>query len=324
MSGKWKDRWTGILATNVASEVARVFRRAGPVAAAGYLVVALFGLSFLFVKRRYPALPEATATTFAALAAAPLALALVWHRLAGVKAFGIEVSLTESSVQTNAELVAAITGQQSFSGAESIVRQIRDSIVHGETEILEIDLKDGDYWWSTRLYLLAALADDLSVIQAFAFVERGLERKFLGLCTPSAVRRALAKAFPVLREVYSQVTGQPPVADASRVEMIVNSWTFQPFGEKAPEPDGKKKWNMELDVVEKVNTQRLGDWLSRAGQRIWMDSVEWSGISDPRLLQQIVTEYRSPYVALLREGRLDRIVNRHQLAIRIAGRVLKS
>lgn len=74
------------------------FQRVSAVAAVGYLVVAIFGLTFLLVRSRWPALENSTVTTIAVLVAAPLAIALVWNRLTGVKVFGLEVSLAESSV----------------------------------------------------------------------------------------------------------------------------------------------------------------------------------------------------------------------------------
>jgi hypothetical protein len=234
--------------------------------------------------------------------------------LTGVKMLGIEVSLAESSVQTKTELVGAITEGQHFSGKRSIVDQIRKAIVRGDTEILEINLRNRDYWWSTRLYLLAALADDHSTIKAFAFVEHGIERKFLGLCTPTAMRKAIDRACPVLAKVYVDAWHAADRSQDEPIWAIVHSWTEQPFG----------KGQLEPAVVEKVSAQSLEDWLSKVDQRLSTDSIEWSGVSDPHLIRQILTEYSDPYVALIREGRLDRIVNRSALAIRVAERALKS
>jgi hypothetical protein len=61
------------------AEVSRVFQRAGPVAAGAYLIVVIFGVSFVLVRRYWPTMQDATVTTVALLVAAPLALALVWH-----------------------------------------------------------------------------------------------------------------------------------------------------------------------------------------------------------------------------------------------------
>jgi hypothetical protein len=47
-------------------------------------------------------------------------------------------------------------------------------------------------------------------------------------------------------------------------------------------------------------------------------SIEWSGVWEPRIVRSIVRDFSGRYVALLRSGALDRIVNRLQLAERIA------
>ena len=295
--------------------VERVFRRAAPIAGGAYLVVAIFGLTFLFVKSQWSTLENVTVIVIAVLVAAPLGIALLWPRLSGVKAFGVEVSLTASSVQTNAELVGAITEHQYYSGSEHIIEQMRKVIVSGDTEILEINLRDGDYWWSTRLYLLAALVTDYSNVQAFTFVERGVERTFLGIVRPASLQKALAKAFPALPTIYSQVTAQAlanPNPD-QRMTQMVTAWAANLF-------DGK----MEDEFGGKVSPQRLADWLNGAGQQMLTDSIEWSGVSDSDLVREIVFGYRGSHVALLRNGRLDRIVSRFALVNRIAEQALCS
>ena len=293
-------------------QIANVLRRAAPVAVAAYFVVVVFGLSFLFVRSRWPALGDVTVTTIAILVAAPLGIALLWPRLTGLKAFGLEVSLARSAVQTDAELVAAITEHQYFSGVENIIEQMRTAIVHRDTEILEVNLRNGEYWWSTRLYLLAALANDYSTIQAFAFVEHGVERKFLGMCSPAGVQKAIAKAYPALAVIYSQVTGPQldAVATDQRIRAIVSAWAAQPFAGGEEQFGGK------------VSAQMLAQWLSQVGQQMSSDSIDWSGVSDPHLIREIVFGYHGSHVALLRHGRLDRIVNRFGLLRRIAEQTL--
>ena len=308
-------QWLKNFIVTAAKNAASTLRRVGPTAVAGYLVVMIFGLSFLFVRHSWPTLPDTRATTIAILVAAPLAIALVWHRLTGIKAFGLEVSLSLQPSTESTVLVAAINEKQLTSGEKSIIDQIWNAIVRDETEIIEINLRDGDYWRSTRLYLLAVLADDYSTIQAFAFVEQGVERKFLGMCTPAAVRKALAHAFPAFPKVYGKVTQPPQIGKGldERIRDVVMRWVSYDFGE------GQEG----AEVAKKVNAQRLWDWLTKAGQRFSTDSIEWLGVSDPRMLQQILTEYYASYVTLLRNGRLDRIINRSALLIRIVKRALK-
>jgi hypothetical protein len=80
-----------------------------------------------------------------------------------LKALGFELALTSASMRTDMtdmQVVGAITERQYFSGEEALVEQITQAIVRPEQELLELNLRGGDYWWSTRLYLVAALADD--------------------------------------------------------------------------------------------------------------------------------------------------------------------
>src|SRR5574341_961281 len=113
------------------------------------------------VRWGWPDLTQAFSVTIAALAAAPLALALLWNRLGGFKAFGFEIMLTPPSARMEpevAEAVGEITGDQAFnsSSLQYIVGRITQVIARPEQEVLELNLYDGKYWWSTRLFLLAA------------------------------------------------------------------------------------------------------------------------------------------------------------------------
>jgi hypothetical protein len=75
------------------------------------------------------------------------------------------------------ERVAGITTEEYYSGAPQIVERVTRAIISPEGELIEINLGAGDYWWSTRLYLLTALLSDYSKIEYFVFVEGGAERR---------------------------------------------------------------------------------------------------------------------------------------------------
>src|SRR5262249_34936364 len=94
------------------------------VAAAGYAVVGVFGLTYAFLRSRWPTLSQASAVNFAVVAAAPLALAMIWHRLTGFKLFGLEVSLSQATARIETGMVGAIAATQYFSGNEAIVERI--------------------------------------------------------------------------------------------------------------------------------------------------------------------------------------------------------
>jgi hypothetical protein len=175
------------------------------IALAGYAVVVVFGLAYGITRSRWPDLDQTPAVIAAVLAAAPLALALVWDRIASLKAFGFELALTSASMRTDMtdmQVVGAITERQYFSGEEALVEQITQAIVRPEQELLELNLRGGDYWWSTRLYLVAALADDYSRIQQLVFTEGGAAEAFVGMATPGDIRKALARGWPTLEISY--------------------------------------------------------------------------------------------------------------------------
>jgi hypothetical protein len=165
------------------------------VAAGGYAVVGLFGLAVVIFYDVWPQLSGGASVTAAALVAAPLALALLWPRLAGVKAFGFELSLSQATVQLNAELAAVLMSQQYFSDQRAIIDGVTAAIRAG-TEVVEVNLRDGGYWWCSRLYLLAALACDYTSVRALVIVEAGARRSFVGIITPALARSALGAAVP--------------------------------------------------------------------------------------------------------------------------------
>jgi hypothetical protein len=291
------------------------------VAAAGYAVVGLFALVYGIVRWGWPDLTQAFSVTIAALAAAPLALALLWNRLGGFKAFGFEVTLTPPSARMEPErtaIIGEITEDQAFhsDSLQYIVEGITQAIARPEQEVLELNLRDGSYWWSTRLFLVAALVEDYSRIQRLVFVERGEERAFVGMAPPVDVRRALATVWPILEHAYQSLRNNPPSAPGSELSRIVLGWNTYPF---------KPTWQVtpEEDLRVKVDTTSLRKWLAAIGKRLNAeDSVEWHGITRRYLVRSLLFEFTSPYVALLRQGRLDRIVNRLDLALRLARRAV--
>jgi hypothetical protein len=282
------------------------------VAAAAYAVVALFGLAYLVVSLSWGGLSLGATATVAGLIAAPLALGLIWPRLTGFKAFGIEVSLTQVTVQPDTNLAAVTAVPDLGSGRPDLVKQM-EAILQSGIELLEVDLRDGSYWWSTRLYLLAALAQDMSDIRAFVFLSGGADRRFVGMAVPALVRRALAAQTPELETTYLDVARAAPMAPAtSRVQQIVFSWTARSFGSPAV-PEG--------DFASRVSPEALSAALATIGRRLDTSSVDWPGYATPQMMRALVREFDGEYVAVLRCGSLDRIVNRHALAVKIAAGV---
>jgi hypothetical protein len=283
-----------------------------------YVVVVLFATGYGAFALIWPGLSTAGTVTAAALIAAPLALALLWPRLAGVKAFGFEVTLSRFEVGVGGELVAGITTEEYYSGAPEIVERVTRAIISPESELIEINLGAGDYWWSTRLYLLTALLSDYSSIEHFVIVEGRAQRRFLGFATLTSIRQALSATSPLLETIYRDRHAAVP-ANATRnerVQQVVNGWTAANFS-------ADPKTNMpEKQYRQLVTHDLLHGWLAAVGKSLTRDAVAWAGETTPSLVRSIALEYQSKYVALLRETSLDRVVNRLDLTERIAARTL--
>jgi hypothetical protein len=267
--------------------------------------VAVFGLAYLVVSLLWSDRSFAKTAAVAALIAVPLALGMLWPRLAGFKAFGLEFSLTQVTVQLDTRLAVAITTPDLGSANPELVAQVT-ALLDPRIELVEVDLRDGSYWWSTRLFLLAALAQDMSDVRAFVFLSGGADRRFLGVAAPAIVRRALATQTPELEQIYHEVAGAAPVDDARmRVEQVVFMWTGRSFGPNHVLAEG--------DFASRISPEKLNSALHAVGRSLDTASIEWSGYTEDRIVRGLIHDFTGDYVALLRVGSLDRIVKRRAL-----------
>jgi hypothetical protein len=140
----------------------RSWRRARGLALVCYAIVAVFGVTYGIARLVSPDRPVSVAVVWGVCAAGPLALALVWERFTGFKVFGVEVTLAQVIVQPDTTLATALSAseRQYFSGDEAIFKLIDKVIANSNIDLLEINLRTSLYWWSTRLYLQAALVED--------------------------------------------------------------------------------------------------------------------------------------------------------------------
>lgn len=294
------------------------WRRTGGIAVVCYLIVAVFGVTYGIVRLASPGTSVGVAVVWGICAAGPLALAFVWERLSGFKVFGVEVTLAQAVVPVDATLAAALSAQQYFSGDPEIFGLIDKVIGNPGIELLEINLRTAGYWWSTRLYLQAALVEDYTNIQRLVFVDRDVERRYVGMARPSEVRKALAQP-PGLnlelayREIQSNVRQNPGQADHSEARQIVYNWTVHRFskdGQPINEETAKTSVPTEV-LIRQVALER--------------DSVEFDCLPlDSALLQTLVLEKGTHFVPLTQNGKLDKVVNCEAFAWRLATQALRA
>jgi hypothetical protein len=78
----------------------------------------------------------------------------------------------------------------------------------------------------------------------------------------------------------------------------------------------------ETNIQVRVDATKLHDWLITIGRRLSVDSVDWSGVIGPELVRSLLFQFDGPYVSVLRQGRLDRVVKRLDVAIGVGRRAL--
>jgi len=161
-------------------------------------------------------------------------------------------------------------------------------------------------WWNTRLHLISALAQEFGATRELVFVDA--ERRFLAMASPTEVRRRLAQHWPSLETAYMAFR-----KDASTPEAIEeNLWRY-PMAVSAA-------FGMEeQDLKDKVVTARQLD--TELGLAQDAETVE-VGAKGQLFLQREILGRRTPFVALVREGRLEGLVDRKELALKVADQAL--
>lgn len=272
-------------------------------AVAGYLAVLTFGvgtgLALIWHQDR------TTALVVGLLLAGPIVVALIGDRITGIKAFSVEISLAQVTVSVEGDFSGAVmsVAEMGPSGTPDLLKTLSEAI-RGRARILRLNLRDEDYWWSTRVFLAAALAGDYTSVEAIVFVRSGDQRIFVGIATPKALRARIGGIFPpyevVYRKVRFEVTGPPTKTSEEEVSDIL-LWRW-----------GQSLTPSETAVKVIVTRENLEEWL---GEDLDTDDLPYGPLS-PLLRYRISSRHRR-YAALTQDSRLIDIVDRDELARRI-------
>lgn len=275
------------------------------IATRGYAVVAIFGLALLALRLVPAGLSVIENLILSAILATPLALALFWEHIKGLKLGPVEFTINEFSQPIDIDLAVAVQDQQSSITPE-LIQTISGAIERRDFRLVQVNLRSTQYWWSTRLFLLAALADEYTDIERLVFVEQDAARVYLGMAKPHAVRRALEQRFPDYEQTFREVqgavrTGNPPTR-TQEVENIAYQWSGS-----FPKP--------EEQVRILVTPTELREWL---GKVLVTEARDWDGSPATHALYAKILTCGTDYVPLLRGQRLEIVVNANNLARRIA------
>jgi hypothetical protein len=287
----------------------------------GYLVVVSVLGIFLALQQLLPRdvygihldkLTSPESFVVSVIVVAPVILGLLWDRVRGFKIFEIELVLGQASPTINIELASAIQNSKG-SLTMHLVETISSAIAQPDLKLVEVNLRCRPYWWTTRLFLLAALTEKYTNVKRLVFVKHDALRVFVGAATPASVRQALGKRFPVLDETFARVLTAAGADNAEcNQQQVLNQigwmWPAQMFPRNG-DLIGEEEFREEISV------QMLCELL---GIELQTEARQWSGAPPGRRLYAKILSCETPFVPLLIGPRLAKVVDRRQLAERLA------
>lgn len=185
-----------------------------------------------------------------------------------------------------------------------IITNIRRAVTEDiKADVIKVNLGTGKSWWSTRLHLLSALCADYTEVRQFLLEAEGY--RFLGMCTPSRARRALAQAFPDVEEAYRESVLSPKEMSFNPVEDV--SSIVDRFSAALDRLGGEPK------VMKWVEPHLIENWPG-----VSKDCIDLpGGVVTSSLLESVVRRH-TPFVVLVRDGIVQEVVDRAALATRMA------
>ena len=174
--------------------------------------------------------------------------------------------------------------------------------------VLDINLHNGDYWWSSRLFLLSALVVDYTSIRCFAFL---YNKDFVGLATPLSVLKSLTNAFPKIAKAYYETLRDYdfPIEDEQKIISRVENYSMA-LGRM----DGGEIANKVI-----VNKRLLDTWL---GKSFMTDFIEMEHSKSDLAQAKQILEMKFSFVPLIQNGNLVSIIDKNKFAGNMAMSIL--
>ncbi|MBS1819021.1 MAG: DUF4062 domain-containing protein [Acidobacteria bacterium] len=188
--------------------------------------------------------------------------------------------------------------------SDSTLGSLQQSLVQApELRVLTVDLRDGRYWWSTRLFFLAAVAGVLAGTRLLIFTEAG--ERYLGSATTTVVRDRLAMMSPPLQQFLErcrqQPGGSPDLARALDQHALLWNMVVPPGIE-----DAERAF---------VSARDLRRWL---GDDLLERSVNQDGDAVSNDFLKAIVTWPHPYVPITDGGVLRKVVARATVADNLA------
>ncbi len=183
----------------------------------------------------------------------------------------------------------------------SYMMNIKEKLgVLGEVALIELRVAPTP-WWNTRLYLVAALAQEFGRARGFVFVDG--EGRFLLMASPSEIRHRLAQRWPALEQAYADFRRGVPTLEKMEHEL----WRYPMFVTQA--------FGADEQVAKYVLSARDLEYELGIARDAEVVDVSEKG---QRFLQQEILGRQTRFVALVRDHQLEGLVDREMLAQRVA------
>jgi Domain of unknown function (DUF4062) len=179
-----------------------------------------------------------------------------------------QLALDQTSVATQMQSFAKGESSALDSGIDTIIDMISGA---RDAPALPLELRPPG-WWSTRLYLMAALTERLTDVRQLVFTDGG---RFAGMASPASVRQALCAAFPELAAFQTTMEGPGVAAPAASddVAQETHRWANQWRGTMNAR-EGALKVDVRRALLERWLGERLVTRCIEAGDELTMVDVQ--------------------------------------------------
>lgn len=185
----------------------------------------------------------------------------------------------------------------------SYMLNIRDKLdLLGRAPFIELRLGPTP-WWNTRLHLVTALAQEFASVQGLALVDGN--GQFVAMATPAEVRYRLGRYWPVLEQAYAEFRREAPTLNDVKGQL----WRYPSIVSLAMKADEQTARHVleERDIGYELGLARNAEIVTVTGK-------------SQSFLQNEILGRQLPFVALVRDGKLEGLVDRGKLALRLAQR----
>lgn len=261
----------------------------------------------------------------------PVLVERLGGRVTKLSAFDVSVELatipappspwSDPNISQNSEMLGGDVGSTALM---TLFQRIGEST---PWDYLIVDIKDGNFWFVSRVFIFTVFLQALRGLKCVIFVESKDEyRKLLiGLASPEAVRMALGKAYPWLETALLKTLLKfntpylAPSLEAHNAGKIIQGFIEDPDMRKNVTPDKPDEWTQLGTALIWEHT----DWLNRENlYKVFREALyEWDSahyvdavdIPIEKRAKDLLGR-KSPFIALINsKGEFQHLLDRQKL-----------